>query len=278
MSAPADIDVIAVARAAFVAVSATEKAQGALALARRVAEHGPIEPIPQADAWPDEPGRPALPLLMPPARVPRRSTGGVKGRISLLHALAHIEFTAIDLALDLLGRFSGAPELGGLRCDFVTDWSCVAGEEATHFLLVEARLRELGSFYGALPAHGELWRAASRSAHDLAQRLAIGPLVLEARGLDVTPGMIARLTRDGDTASAAILERIYRDEIGHVRVGVRWFETVCAARRIPARMAFRSAVETLYAGGLKPPFNHEARDAAGFPASFLLDDSLSSAG
>lgn len=277
MSGPSHFDPVASAGAAFVIADANAKAEAALAFACAVAEAGDLSIVSATD-WPSAPGRPARPILLPPNQMPRRSTGGIKGRVSLLHALAHIEFTAINLALDLIGRFAGAPELGARQGAFVADWARVAGEEARHFLLLDTRLNALGASYGTLAAHGGLWDAAERSGHDLATRLAIGPLVLEARGLDVTPGMIARLERDQDAESAAILRQIYSDEIGHVGLGVKWFTSACAARGQSPSSVFRNAIATHYRGGLKPPFNHEARQAAGFPSSFLLEGVLSQPG
>ncbi|MBI1239657.1 MAG: DUF455 family protein [Alphaproteobacteria bacterium] len=277
MSGPSPFDPVVSARAAFLIADANAKAEATLAFAQTVAEAGDLSIVPASD-WPSAPGRPELPILLPPNQMPRRSTGGLKGRVSLLHALAHIEFTAINLALDLIGRFAGVPEIGARQVEFVADWARVAGEEARHFRLLETRLNALGACYGTLAAHGGLWEAAERSGHDLATRLAIGPLVLEARGLDVTPGMIARLERDKDADSAKVLQQIYSDEIGHVSLGVKWFKVACAARGHDPSSVFRDAVAAHYRGGLKPPFNHEARRAAGFPTAFLLDGPLSWAG
>lgn len=194
----------------------------------------------------------------------RRNFGTAMGRIALLHALAHIELNAIDLAWDIVARFGDA----GLPRAFFDDWQQVAAEESAHFALLAARLGVLGAEYGDLPAHDGLWEAAAATAHDPLARLAIVPLVLEARGLDVTPGMIVRLERAGDVESAAILARIYRDEIGHVAAGRRWFEFLCASRGLDPHRAFRELVGCHFAGLLKPPFNHAAREAAGFPAEY----------
>ena len=194
----------------------------------------------------------------------RRNFGAPTGRIALLHALAHIELNAIDLAWDLVARFAGP----GLPRGFFDDWVGVAAEEAEHFALLRGRLRELGSDYGELPAHDGLWEAAAATAHDLIARLAVVPLVLEARGLDVTPEMILRLERAGDPDSAAILARIYQDEIGHVAVGVRWFELICRERGLDPESTFHDRVRRYFTGALKPPFNRAARDQAGFPAAY----------
>jgi len=211
---------------------------------------------------PCRPARPARPALHPArSMAKRRAFGSAAGRIALLHALAHIELNAIDLAWDIVARFSGAD----LPAAFFDDWVGVAAEEGLHFGLLSARLGEIGAAYGDLPAHDGLWEAAEATAGDLLARLAVVPLVLEARGLDVTPDMIVRLERAGDLPSARLLDRIYRDEIGHVAVGARWFERLCRERGLPPDVAFRDRVRRFFKGRLKPPFNHAARDAAGLP-------------
>jgi uncharacterized ferritin-like protein (DUF455 family) len=218
-------------------------------------------------APPDRPARPdAPPLLAPRAVKRRRITRGAAGRIALLHAVAHIELNAIDLAWDLIARFA-APDLPRA---FFDDWVAVAEQEAIHHGLIADRLVELGARYGDLPAHDGMWDAALRTRHDLLARLAIVPLVLEARGLDVTPPMIARLEAVGDTASAAVLQRIYDDEIGHVAIGLRWFEQVAMRRGLEPLTAWQALVRTYFRGSLKPPFNQPARERAGFAARFYL--------
>jgi uncharacterized ferritin-like protein (DUF455 family) len=194
----------------------------------------------------------------------RRNFGSPAGRIALLHALAHIELNAIDLGWDIIARFSGE----ALPRSFFDDWVGVASEEALHFELLERRLADYGACYGDLPAHDGLWESAEATADDLLARLAVVPLVLEARGLDVTPEMAARLERAGDSGSAAILRRIYDDEIGHVAAGARWFDRVCRARGLLPDETFRECVRRCFKGDLKPPFNREARAAAGFPAVY----------
>jgi uncharacterized ferritin-like protein (DUF455 family) len=194
----------------------------------------------------------------------RRNFGSPAGRTALLHALAHIELNAIDLAWDMVARFAAS----GMPHAFYEDWVGVGAEEARHFLLLSDRLGEFGARYGDLPAHDGLWEAAAATSGDLLARLAVVPLVLEARGLDVTPAMAARLIRAGDTRSAAILQVIYEQEVGHVAIGQRWFDFLChAAGLIPAQV-FRDRVRRFFKGELKPPFNRAAREAAGLPADF----------
>lgn len=218
---------------------------------------------------PQAPARPEKPCLAPPGDVPRRRFGSEAGRAALLHAIAHIEFNAIDLAFDMAVRFSG--EIVNLNLDveaFIADWIKVGDDEARHFGLIAARLEQFGVSYGDMPAHNGLWEAAADTAENLSARLAVAPLILEARGLDVTPDMIERLRAAGDEESADILNIIYEDEIGHVACGQRWFHKVCKAlNREPADefVALRTAY---FKGVLKPPFNHEARAKAGLPRSF----------
>ena len=214
---------------------------------------------------PDRPARPELPPLRPPRDVPKRKINrGTAGRIALLHAIAHIELNAIDLAFDIVARFSGE----SLPKAFIDDWISVAGDECRHFLMLSERLTSLGGAYGDLPAHDGLWQAAMETAHDLAARLAVVPLVLEARGLDVTPGMIARLRAVEDDDSADMLQIIFEEEITHVAAGKRWFDHVAGERDVDPVALWRDLVRRYFRGGIKPPFNVEARAAAGFPAAF----------
>ena len=185
--------------------------------------------------------------------------GGVRGRIALLHAVAHIELNAIDLAWDLIGRFAALD----WPVKFFDDWICVADDEARHFTKVAARLNELGGAYGDLPAHGGLWEAAMATSDDPLARLAVVPMVLEARGLDVTPGIIERLQRAGDNTSAALLGIILREEIAHVAAGQRWFGYLCHRRGLPEHETWRELVAVHYRGVQRPPFNEAARRAAG---------------
>jgi uncharacterized ferritin-like protein (DUF455 family) len=194
----------------------------------------------------------------------RRAGGSPAGRIALLHALAHIELNAIDLAWDIVARFAD----GDAPRAFCDDWVAVAAEEAEHHALLAARLAAFGAGYGDLPAHDGLWQAAEATAHDLLARLAIVPLVLEARGLDVTPAMIERLDRFGDGESAAVLRRIYADEIGHVAIGMRWFAALCAQRGLAAETTYHRLVRRYFKGTLKPPFNDPGRTEAGLTAAF----------
>lgn len=217
-------------------------------------------------AMPDRPARPDRPQLLPPNRMPRRGRGGSEAnRIALIHALAHIEFVAIDLAIDLVGRFGAA-----FPRDFADDWLRVAAEEAMHFALLERHLHSLGTCYGALPAHDGLWEAAEATAHDPLARLAIVPMVLEARGLDVTPQTIDRFEAAGDARMVAILRRILGDEIRHVATGVNWFGRACANRGDSPASAWRALVDAHFRGVLKPPFNDSARAAAGLTKEFYL--------
>lgn len=218
---------------------------------------------------PNRPQRPDRPPLVPPGDVPKRRLGSEAGRAALLHAIAHIEFNAIDLAFDMAVRFAEETERLGLDVEaFISDWIGVGADEARHFGLVEDRLHALGSSYGQLPAHDGLWEAAEKTADNFLARLTVAPLILEARGLDVTPGMIKRFKAEGDEASAAVLEVIYRDEIGHVECGKRWFLAACEALHRPPAETFQALRAEYFAGVLKPPFNHEARAAAGLPRSF----------
>ena len=196
--------------------------------------------------------------------MPRRRGSGRRARAALLHAIAHIEFNAIDLAFDLIARFGG----DGLPRAFIDDWVAVGADEARHFRLLCARLEELGLAYGDLPAHDGLWQAAEATAHDLAARLAVVPLVLEARGLDVTPPMIERLRRAGDDDSADLLALILREEVAHVAAGQRWFTWIAAERRETPVPYWRHLVAAHYKSELKPPFNHAARAEAGFDREF----------
>ena len=214
---------------------------------------------------PNRPGRPNHPILRPPRDVPRRRiTQSPSGRIALIHAIAHIELNAIDLALDMACRFTSHR----LPRDFYVDWLSVADDEARHFLMLTSRLAELDATYGDLPAHDGLWQAAHETARDFLARLAIAPLVLEARGLDVTPAMIEKLRGVDDDATADALEIIMNDEIGHVAIGKKWFDYSCGTQRLDPVSTWHRLVGTYFRGPLKPPFNIAARTAAKFSAAF----------
>jgi uncharacterized ferritin-like protein (DUF455 family) len=206
----------------------------------------------------DDPGRPMKPVLVQPRDVPTRGLGTVEGRAALLHAVAHIEFNAINLALDAAWRFRAMPS------EFYLDWTSVAADEARHFRLLRARLAQLGYEYGDFPAHNGLWEMARKSAGSCLARMALVPRLLEARGLDVTPGMIGRFRGLGDLDSVAILETILREEVGHVAIGTRWFHWCCAREGVEPDATFLDLLRHEARGVLRGPFNREARRAAGF--------------
>lgn len=206
---------------------------------------------------------PPRPLLVEPRELPRRSLHTPEGRIAFLHAVAHIEFTAILLAWDIAYRFRGLPDA------FYRDWLGVAIEEARHFKAVRARLRSLGADYGDLPAHRGLWELAGQTAGDVLHRLALVPRFMEARGLDVTPAMIDKLRAAGDADSVAVLELILREEIGHVALGSRWFRHVAGARGLDAEHTYFALIQRYIHGGVRGPFNRAARRQAGFSETEL---------
>lgn len=216
------------------------------------------------DSMPEMPARPDQPVLLRPRDMPRRGKGSsIPRRIALLHALAHIEFVAIDLAFDMIGRFGSQ-----FPREFTDDWMRVGAEESMHFVLLDRRLRALGSFYGALPAHDGLWDSAKDTAHDAAARLAIVPMVLEARGLDVTLETVKRFKQQGDDLTAKVLNRIYQDEIDHVFFGTKWFEYACKKYNKPPHDHWKWLVKTHFKGRIKPPFNDSARRAAGLTQEY----------
>jgi uncharacterized ferritin-like protein (DUF455 family) len=204
------------------------------------------------------PGRPARPRLVEPSRLPPRKLATPGGRAAFLHALAHIEFNAINLAWDAVYRFRDMPEA------YHVDWLAVADDEARHFRLLRGRLLDLGHDYGDFPGHDGLWSMATCTAGDVLARMAIVPRVLEARGLDVTPGMIARLDRHGDPRSARVLEEILHDEIGHVAAGSRWFRHVCRRRGLEPLAAFRELLDHYLPRRMVNVLNRDARLQAGF--------------
>jgi len=239
-----------------------------LALTRRVAQRIAAGTL-QADAGASAvegiaaPGRPPLPRLVAPRRLAQRGLGTHEGRAALVHAVAHIEFNAINLAWDAVHRFRGMP------ADYYRDWAQVAADEARHFSLLSARLAELGHAYGDFDAHDGLWDMAVRTADSCLARMALVPRVLEARGLDVTPGMIERLRGVGDTATVAILETILAEEVAHVAAGSRWFAWCCERDGVDAQATFRGLLETHLRGSLRGPFNVDARLRAGFTSAEL---------
>ncbi|MDH6267153.1 uncharacterized ferritin-like protein (DUF455 family) [Rhizobium sp. SG_E_25_P2] len=226
---------------------------------RALSLRSPLDP-----PLPARPGRPAKPDLVAPNKMKKRSLHTVHGRIALLHAICHIELNAVDLALDIVARFADQP----VPRSFFDGWMLVAFEEAKHFLMVRDRLRQLGADYGDLPAHDGLWEAAHSTRNSLTARLAVVPLILEARGLDVTPSMRDTLRELGDEDSAKVFDVIYEDEKGHVAVGAKWFRFLCAREKKDPAAAFQSLVRENFRGGLKAPFNDLARAAAGLTPSF----------
>jgi uncharacterized ferritin-like protein (DUF455 family) len=209
------------------------------------------------------PGRPERPELVEPRLLQRRSMSTPQGRVVLLHALAHIEFNAINLALDAVWRFPDMPEA------FYADWLKVAAEEAYHFSLLRTRLADYGHAYGDFPAHNGLWEMCERTQEDVLARMALVPRVLEARGLDASPPIRARLVQAGDDESAAILDVILRDEVGHVRIGNHWFRHLCDARGLDPHAAWLELAQQYHAPKMRGPFNLGARRLAGFDEAEL---------
>lgn len=231
-------------------------------LTRDAAAAFAADQLDRADAPPPlpigEPGRPSCPILVAPRELAQRGLGSAAGRAALVHAVAHIEFNAINLAWDAVYRFRDMPDA------FYADWIAVANDEARHFSLLVRRLADFGLRYGDLPAHDGLWDMARRTAHSCLERMALVPRVLEARGLDVTPGMIQRLRGVGDVETIAVLEQILADEVAHVAAGTRWFGWCCAQTGIDPGDTFEHLLHHYCRGALKGPFNRHARLAAGF--------------
>lgn len=222
-------------------------------------------PIPVGTARPpDSPARPDRPELLDPRDVPRRRPGTEAGRIAILHAVAHIELNAVDLHWDLVARFAGVE----MPMGFYDDWVRAADEESKHFGLVCDCLEARGSHYGALPAHAGMWRAAEDTRADLKGRLAVVPMVLEARGLDVTPGMIAIFRAAGAADAVAALETIHAEEVHHVAYGSKWFHFLCGRENRDPKPEFHALVRRYFHGALKPPFDEARRAAAGLPPDF----------
>ncbi|NUB43090.1 ferritin-like domain-containing protein [Fertoebacter nigrum] len=220
-------------------------------------------PVGQASP-PPRPARPESPALLDPRDVPRRRPGSPEGRAALLHAVAHIELNAVDLHWDIIARFTDTQMPPG----FYDDWVKAADEESKHFNLMCDCLESHGSHYGAMAAHEGMWRAAEDTADDLMGRLAVVPMVLEARGLDVTPGMIAIFRNAGDAQAIAALETIYAEEVGHVAYGSKWFHFLCGRHEHDPKDRFHALVRQYFHGALKPPFNAEKRAEAGLPPDF----------
>ena len=211
----------------------------------------------------DEPGRPDKPDLVDPRKLPRRSISTPQGTAALIHAITHIEFNAINLALDAVYRFQEMP------LDYYSDWLQVADEEAHHFELLNNRLNETGYRYGDFDAHNGLWDMAMTTAHDVLVRMALVPRVMEARGLDVTPGIIDRFNMIGDEQTVEILEIIMHEEVGHVEIGSRWFHYLCDLKQLPREKTYRDLMGQYAKGKLKPPLHRDARLSAGFTESEL---------
>ena len=252
-------NLFAAARACLDAASPDEKVAATFAAAEAYARG---ELTIDNDAPPPEsihmPGRPARPALVHPRDLPRRGFGSNEGRAAFIHAVAHIEFNAIDLAWDAVYRFRSMPAA------YCADWVSVASDEARHFAMLRARLQAFGHDYGDFDAHNGLWEMAEKTAHDGLARMALVPRVLEARGLDVTPGMIVKLRALGDHATADILAVILREEVGHVAAGSRWFRWHCTRAGVEPNARFRELLREYATGVLRKPFNMDARAQAGF--------------
>lgn len=222
-------------------------------------------PLPVGKCVPPlRPARPAVPALLDPREVPRRKPGSPAGRVALLHALAHIELNAVDLHWDVIARFTDTP----LPMGYYDDWVKAADDEAKHFNMICDCLEEADSFYGALPAHAGMWRAAEDTIDDLLGRLAVVPMVLEARGLDVPPAMIEVFRKAGDSGALRALETIYSEEVAHVAYGSKWFNFLCGRYDQDPKDTFHALVKKYFHGALKPPFNEEKRSEAGIPPDF----------
>ena len=224
---------------------------------------GALDPRPPAQpaAALERPGRPPRPRLVAPRDVPQRGLGTVEGRAALLHAIAHIEFNAINLALDAVWRFDGMPRT------YYQDWMRVAAEEAKHFRLLRDHLRSQGHDYGDFPAHQGLWTMCEKTRHDVLARMALVPRTLEARGLDATPQIQAKLRQVGTPdalAAVAILDVILHDEVGHVAIGNHWYRWLCERAGQDPETLYGTLVQRYEAPRLKPPFNESARRSAGF--------------
>ncbi len=237
-------------------IELTQSAASAFAAGKSVSDDGALAPDAIKPA-----GRPQRPSLVHPRNVAHRGLGSVEGRAAFVHAIAHIEFNAINLAWDAVYRFRGMPHA------FYADWVGVASDEARHFTMLRERLQQLDHDYGDFSAHNGLWVMAEKTAHCCRERMALVPRVLEARGLDVTPGMIVRLRTVGDDATADILEIILREEVAHVAAGSRWFRWCCERDGVDADAEFQRLIALHARGSVRGPFNLDARAAAGFSAA-----------
>lgn len=226
-------------------------------------EQLPLPPS-SVESVPD-PGRPASPELVAPKDVPKRGSASVEGRAAMAHSFAHIEFNALNIGLDACYRFDAMP------ADFYRDWLSVARDEAKHFELLDGYLRERGYAYGAFPAHASLWETVFGTEHDVMVRMALIPRVLEARGLDVTPGIQRRLAKYDDQPLIEILDVIYAEEIGHVEIGTRWFHYACQQRGVDPRQTFRELLQQYMAGRIRGPYDEVGRKAAGFSDEEIQD-------
>jgi uncharacterized ferritin-like protein (DUF455 family) len=261
MTTPSDIFVLAECCLAASAIG--EKLQRSVDAATRIATG---DFTLGGDAQPRaivQPGRPLRPQLVAPRQLAQRGLGTIEGRAALVHAVAHIEFNAIDLAWDAVYRFRGMP------VEYYRDWAAVAADETRHFSMLAARLAELGHAYGDFDAHNGLWEMAVKTSDSCLARMALVPRVLEARGLDVTPAMIGRLRNVGDERTIEILEVILREEVAHVAAGSRWFAWCCARAGVDADSTFARLIAEHASAALKPPFNEAARRAAGFSTDEL---------
>ncbi|MCX4189381.1 ferritin-like domain-containing protein [Methylophaga sp. OBS3] len=242
--------------------NAADKAIATRALATSCQQHG-YELTREKLTAPHVPGRPSQPELVNPKNLPRRRNSSETGHASLIHAICHIEFNAINLALDAIARFEDMPEA------YYADWLQVADEEAKHFQMLSEHLADSGFAYGDFSAHDGLWEMAQKTHHDPLLRMALVPRVLEARGLDVTPKMMEKLTKSGDHRAVEILNVILEEEIGHVAVGTRWFNYLCDQRSLEPLSTFTELLESYFDGAIRGPFHIEARQQAGFTEAEL---------
>jgi uncharacterized ferritin-like protein (DUF455 family) len=253
-----------------VAVLETANAADKCALSREYAQvwrdaRAAGDPIEIGTATPpDQPARPAKPQTLDPRDVPLRKPGTLEGRLAMLHAIAHIELNAVDLHWDMVARFHDID----FPIGFFDDWVSAADDEAKHFGLMSDCLQAHGSHYGAFPAHAGMWRSAEDTAHDILARLAVVPMVLEARGLDVTPGMIKLFKQAKETQGVAALEVIYAEEVAHVAYGSKWFHFLCGRHNLDPKPTFHGLVQKYFHSTLRPPFNEEKRAEAGIAPDF----------